>query len=68
MLAPGGRIAFAGEPSRLGDRLASIPKRTAIALARWIGPLGGAMVSLLLAAAVAGVLVWLALRDLKEQQ
>jgi ubiquinone/menaquinone biosynthesis C-methylase UbiE len=29
VLAPGGRIAFAGEPSRAGDRLASIPKRGA---------------------------------------
>ncbi len=32
VLAPGGRIAFAGEPSRVGDRLASIPKRGAGAL------------------------------------
>ena len=29
VLAPGGRIVFAGEPSRFGDRLARIPKRTA---------------------------------------
>ena len=29
VLAPGGRIAFAGEPSRVGDRLASLPKRGA---------------------------------------
>ena len=29
VLRPGGRIAFAGEPSRVGDRLASIPKRGA---------------------------------------
>ncbi len=38
VLRPGGRIAFAGEPSRFGDRLASIPKRGASALAplwRW---------------------------------
>ena len=28
VLRPGGRIAFAGEPSRFGDRLAAIPKRT----------------------------------------
>src|SRR5881227_1441684 len=27
VLRPGGRIAFAGEPSRVGDRLASLPKR-----------------------------------------
>src|SRR5262249_20907334 len=33
VLRPGGMIAFAGEPSRLGDRLASIPKPTAVALA-----------------------------------
>jgi SAM-dependent methyltransferase len=33
VLAPGGRIAFAGEPSRFGDRLAAIPKRGATALA-----------------------------------
>src|SRR5581483_10695954 len=33
VLAPGGRIVFAGEPSRSGDRLASIPKRGANALA-----------------------------------
>src|SRR5581483_9738737 len=32
VLAPGGRIAFAGEPSRSGDRLAAIPKRGANAL------------------------------------
>lgn len=29
VLRPGGRIAFAGEPSRLGDRIASYPKRGA---------------------------------------
>jgi SAM-dependent methyltransferase len=28
VLRPGGAIAFAGEPSRYGDRLAAIPKRT----------------------------------------
>jgi SAM-dependent methyltransferase len=33
VLRPGGRIAFAGEPSRVGDRLAAIPKRGASALA-----------------------------------
>src|SRR5581483_12382806 len=31
VLRPGGRIAFAGEPSRIGDRLAAIPKRGASA-------------------------------------
>jgi SAM-dependent methyltransferase len=41
VLRPGGKIAFAGEPSRLGDRLASIPKRTAVALApAWRTALG----------------------------
>src|SRR2546423_5491956 len=29
VLRPGGTLAFAGEPSRLGDRLAAIPKRAA---------------------------------------
>jgi SAM-dependent methyltransferase len=33
VLRPGGVIVFAGEPSRFGDRAASIPKRTAAALA-----------------------------------
>jgi SAM-dependent methyltransferase len=33
VLRPGGRIAFAGEPSRFGDRLAAVPKRAAAALA-----------------------------------
>jgi SAM-dependent methyltransferase len=33
VLAPGGMIAFAGEPSRAGDRLASVPKRGATVLA-----------------------------------
>ncbi|MFL5822110.1 MAG: class I SAM-dependent methyltransferase [Solirubrobacteraceae bacterium] len=33
VLRPGGWIVFAGEPSRRGDRLASIPKRGAHALA-----------------------------------
>jgi ubiquinone/menaquinone biosynthesis C-methylase UbiE len=32
VLRPGGRIAFAGEPSRTGDLLASVPKRGARAL------------------------------------
>ena len=39
----------------------------AFALARWIGPLGGAIVSTLLAAGIAGLLVWLALRDLEDK-
>jgi ubiquinone/menaquinone biosynthesis C-methylase UbiE len=30
VLAPGGRIVFAGEPSRVGDRLARVPKRAAL--------------------------------------
>lgn len=29
VLRPGGRIVFAGEPSRLGDTIASVPKRSA---------------------------------------
>jgi SAM-dependent methyltransferase len=33
VLRPGGRIVFAGEPSRLGDRIARLPKRTAALLA-----------------------------------
>ena len=33
VLRPGGRIVFAGEPSRIGDRLASVPKRGARAAA-----------------------------------
>src|SRR5947208_4841301 len=34
VLAPGGRIIFAGEPSRLGDRIARVPKRSA----GWVAP------------------------------
>ena len=33
VLPPGGRIVFAGEPSRVGDRIASLPKRGAMAVA-----------------------------------
>jgi ubiquinone/menaquinone biosynthesis C-methylase UbiE len=33
VLAPGGTVLFAGEPSRYGDRLASVPKRFATAVA-----------------------------------
>src|ERR1700749_4979398 len=33
VLRPGGRIVFAGEPSRFGDRIAALPKRGAHALA-----------------------------------
>jgi len=33
VLRPGGTIAFAGEPSRYGDRLAALPKRAGLALA-----------------------------------
>ena len=40
----------------------------AVALGRWIGPLGGAISSMLLAAGIAGLFAWLALRDLKEGQ
>ena len=38
VLKPGGRIVFAGEPSRVGDRLAAIPKRGAVALAPGMAP------------------------------
>jgi SAM-dependent methyltransferase len=34
VLRPGGRILFAGEPSRLGDRIAQVPKRAA----NYLGP------------------------------
>jgi SAM-dependent methyltransferase len=33
VLRPGGRMAFAGEPSRYGDRIARVPKRGAAAIA-----------------------------------
>jgi ubiquinone/menaquinone biosynthesis C-methylase UbiE len=33
VLAPGGTLLFAGEPSRYGDRLANVPKRAATAVA-----------------------------------
>jgi ubiquinone/menaquinone biosynthesis C-methylase UbiE len=33
VLVPGGRILFAGEPSRTGDRLARVPKRAALTVA-----------------------------------
>ncbi|HKP88749.1 MAG TPA: class I SAM-dependent methyltransferase [Thermoleophilaceae bacterium] len=33
VLRPGGRLAFCGEPSRHGDRLAGVPKRAALAMA-----------------------------------
>jgi len=33
VLRPGGRLVFCGEPSRHGDRLASVPKRAALAVA-----------------------------------
>jgi ubiquinone/menaquinone biosynthesis C-methylase UbiE len=33
VLRPGGRIVFAGEPSRVGDRLAVVPKRGGLAAA-----------------------------------
>jgi hypothetical protein len=40
----------------------------ALGLAHWIGPLGGGIVSTLLAAGIAGLLAWLALRDIKEAE
>jgi len=43
VLRPGGRIAFAGEPSRFGDRLAAIPKRSAAVVSPlWRGVLRAA--------------------------
>ncbi|MDQ6817730.1 MAG: class I SAM-dependent methyltransferase [Actinomycetota bacterium] len=33
VLRPGGRLVFAGEPSRFGDRLARAPKRAGVAMA-----------------------------------
>jgi ubiquinone/menaquinone biosynthesis C-methylase UbiE len=33
VLRPGGRLAFCGEPSRHGDRLAAVPKRVALTVA-----------------------------------
>jgi ubiquinone/menaquinone biosynthesis C-methylase UbiE len=33
VLRPGGRIVFAGEPSRYGDRLAALPKRSGVLVA-----------------------------------
>jgi uncharacterized membrane protein YqjE len=38
------------------------------ALARWLGPLGGAIVSTVVAAAIAGLLAWLAIRDLEQAE
>jgi ubiquinone/menaquinone biosynthesis C-methylase UbiE len=35
VLRPGGRVAFCGEPSEYGDRLARVPKRAALAVAPW---------------------------------
>jgi ubiquinone/menaquinone biosynthesis C-methylase UbiE len=41
VLAPGGRIVFAGEPSRFGDRLAALPKQAASRIApAWRAMLG----------------------------
>jgi ubiquinone/menaquinone biosynthesis C-methylase UbiE len=43
VLAPGGTVLFAGEPSRYGDRLASVPKRFARAVAPlWRAAIGAA--------------------------
>jgi SAM-dependent methyltransferase len=43
VLRPGGWIVFAGEPSRYGDQLAGIPKRSALALAPvWRAAMGAA--------------------------
>jgi SAM-dependent methyltransferase len=46
VLAPGGTVLFAGEPSRYGDRLARVPKRAAGALAPlWRRALGARAVT-----------------------
>lgn len=58
LFAVAGLFAFAG--------LVTLFVGIALGLARWIGPLGGAVVSTLLAAGIAGLLAWLALRDVKE--
>jgi SAM-dependent methyltransferase len=50
VLRPGGRILFAGEPSRIGDRLATVPKRGASLLA----PAWRALLKLAPAAAAGG--------------
>ncbi len=43
VLRPGGRIVFAGEPSRIGDRIAGLPKRAAVMLAPlWRAAIGAA--------------------------
>jgi ubiquinone/menaquinone biosynthesis C-methylase UbiE len=52
VLRPGGRILFAGEPSRVGDRIATVPKRAARLLApAWRRALGAASAEQLNAAA-----------------
>lgn len=40
----------------------------AIALARWVGPLGGTIVSSLIAATIAGILTWFAIRSLRREE
>jgi hypothetical protein len=40
----------------------------AFGLARWLGPLGGAIVSTLIATGAAGLFLWLALRDLERSK
>ncbi|MGI8558142.1 MAG: class I SAM-dependent methyltransferase [Solirubrobacteraceae bacterium] len=46
VLAPGGTLAFAGEPSRHGDRLARVPKRGAHAIAPlWRRAIGARQIS-----------------------
>jgi ubiquinone/menaquinone biosynthesis C-methylase UbiE len=43
VLAPGGTVLFAGEPSRYGDRLANVPKRFATSIAPlWRAAIGAA--------------------------
>lgn len=53
VLRPGGRILFAGEPSRVGDRIASLPKRAAATVAPlWRRALGAQPLTLTTALAV----------------
>lgn len=60
LFAAAGLLALAG--------LVTLFVGIATALARWLGPLGGAVVSMLIAAGIAGLLVWLALRDLEDSK
>jgi ubiquinone/menaquinone biosynthesis C-methylase UbiE len=59
VLAPGGRLLFAGEPSRTGDRLAGYPKRAALRIApQWRRLMGARPAPAEPASAGAGTGVW----------